>query len=207
MTNNIQNAAVKSWKHAGGLVGVFVLLLVSGCSHYSVDFYLAKNDFKAKGKSVAVISGTKEEHNVIIATMVSDSLRKKSKFQVTAPAQIAQSVKPYPQNIKGPYRSAYFQIDTDWDLGDRKKVADIQQALGVDYLYVIWAPIAVSSNGQAIYQVPAVAQLFEPSGNVVAKTNIGLIWGSEGNQLAKEATDEIALQMATKTGMALAVKK
>jgi len=55
--------------------------------------------------------------------------------------------------------------------------------------------------------VPAVAQLFEPSGNVVAKTNISLFWGGEGNKLAKEATDEIALQMAEKTGMALAVKK
>lgn len=207
MMNNIQNAAVKPWKHAGRLFGVFVLLLVSGCAHYSVDFYLTKDDFKAKGKSVAVISGTKEEHNVIIAKMVSDALRKKSKFQVTAPAQIAQSVQPYPQIIKGPYRSAYFQIDTDWDMGDRKKIADIQRALGVDYLYVIWAPIAVSSNGQTIYQVPAVAQLFEPSGNVVAKTNIGLFWGGEGNQFAKEGTDEIALQMAEKTGMALAGKK
>lgn len=201
---NISNLCIRT---ISPVLGVLLVLLVSGCAHYQVDFSLVNDNFKPKGKSIAVISGTKEPSNQEIASMVADSLRKASRFQVMPPAQVAHAVHPYPQTIKGPYKSAYFQIDTDWDLGDRNRIAEIQRALGVDYLYVIWSPIAVSFNNSTVYQVPAVAQMFEPAGKVVAKTEIMLLLGDENNKFAKEGTDEIAAQLAEKTGMSTAKKK
>ncbi|MDH4234386.1 MAG: hypothetical protein OEV15_04545, partial [Gallionella sp.] len=122
---------------------MLAILAASGCSHYGVDFRLTDSKFKPKGTSIAIISGTKEPQNVALAKLVSDSLRKKSRYQVSSPAQISQAIEPYPQTIKGPYKSAYLAIDTDWELGDREKIANMQRLLGVDYLYVIWAPITV----------------------------------------------------------------
>jgi hypothetical protein len=189
-------------------LSMVVLLTGAGCSHFKVDFSLTDSSFKAKGKSIAVISGTKEEMNVAIAKLVSDSLRKKSRYQVATPAQVSQAIEPYPQTIKGPYKSAYFYIDTDWDLGDRAKINNIQRSLGVDYLYVIWAPIAVSQNGHNIRTVHAVAQLFEqPNAKEVAKTSIQVFVGDEGSVFLKEGVDEIARQLAEETKMAVAVKK
>lgn len=189
-------------------VGALALLLLGGCSYYSVNFSLTNDNFKARGKSIAVISGTREQQNVEIASQVTDALRKKSRYQVLAQQQVAQSLPGYPQNIKGPYKSAYFQIDTDWELGDRKRIAEVQRALGVDYLYVIWAPIAISSNGSTVYRVPAVAQLFDQAGTkVVAQTEISLFWGGEASPYFKEGNNEIALQLAEKTGMANGAKK
>lgn len=190
---------------------VFSMLLVlsgSGCSHYQVDFNLTDSSFKPRGKSIAVISGTKETQNVAIAKLVGDALRKNSRYQVASSAQVSQTIVPYPQTIKGPYKSAYFYLDTDWDLGDRKKIADIQRSLGVDYLYVIWAPIAVSHNGQDLSNVPALAQLFEqPNAKEVAQTSILVVVGDEGNIFLKEGVDEIARQLAEETKMAIVAKK
>lgn len=184
------------------------LLIISGCSHYEVDFDLTDGSFRPKGKSIAVISGTKEQTNVVLAKLVSDSLRKKSRYQVASMAEINQAVASYPQTIKGPYKSAYFVIDTDWDMGDRNKIASIQRSLGVDYLYVIWAPIAVQHNGGEVLSVPAVAQLFErPNTNVVAQTTLVVLVGDENNVYLKEGVDEIARQLAENTHMASGAKK
>lgn len=190
---------------------VFSMLFVltgSGCTPYHVDFSLTDGNFKSRGKSIAVISGTKEPRNVAIAKLVSDSLRKKSRYQVTSSTLVSQAIEHYPQTIKGPYKSAYFYIDKDWDLGDRKKIADIQRSLGVDYLYIIWAPIAVSHNAQKISTVHAVAQLFEqPNAKEVAQTSIQVLDGDDENLYLKEGADEIARQLAEETKMATAVKK
>jgi len=193
---------------ARAILGVVTILAISGCSHYQVGFSLTNGGFKPKGQSIAIISGTKETQNVALANLVADSLRKKSRYQVTTPAQIAQLVQPYPMSIKGPYKSAYFHIDTDWDLGDRKRIVEVQRALDVDYLYVIWAPIALSSSGRTLVQVHAVAQLFErPNAKEVAKTSMVLFMGDEGNLYFKEGADEVARQLAEETNMAKTTKK
>ena len=192
-------------KFAAGLV---VLTSLGGCAHYQVDFGLTDSNFKPKGTSIAVISGTKEPMNVTMAKLVGDSLRKQSRYQVVSAAQISKVIDPYPQTIKGPYKSAYFYIDSDWDLSDKQKIASIQRALGVDYLYVIWAPITISTNGSEMRRMPAVAQMFEqPNAKEVAKTTITLMVGDEGSVYMKEGVEEIARQIAEETKMALAGKK
>jgi hypothetical protein len=207
MGNTMLNNLFKS----PAIYAVFSLLLVftsSGCSHYQVSFDVNERGFKPKGKSIAVISGTREPQNVVLANLVGDALRKKSRYQVISSAQVSQSIQSYPQAIKGPYKSAYFYIDTDWELGDRKKIADFQRALGVDYLYVIWAPMSVSTNGSALVRVPAVAQLFEqPNAKEVATTSINLLMGDEKTPYFKEGADEVARQLAEETNMVLVAKK
>lgn len=190
------------------VLGLTIILMASGCSHYSVSFNLTNGNFKPKGKSIAVISGVKEEQSVVLAQLVSDTLRKISRYQVVSTEKISQAVVPYPQTIKGPYKSAYFHIDTDWSLSDRKKIADIQRALGVDYLYVIWAPIALSNNGRPVLTVLAIGQLFEPpNAKEIAQTEMYLTRGDDKNLYFKEGADEIARQLAEETRMAIAAKK
>lgn len=189
------------------VLGMFALLLMSGCSHYKVDFSLDDSQFKTKGASIAIVSGTREAQNVMLAQMISDSLRRKSRYQVASASQISKAFGTYPQNIKGPYKSAYYYIDTDWELVDKKKIVSIQHALGVDYLYVIWAPISVSTNGSATQSMPVIGQLFEqPSSKEVAKLSSWLAVGDEGNLYIKEGVDEIVRQLAEATKMIAAIK-
>jgi len=92
-------------------------------------------------------------------------------------------------------------------LGDRKKIVDIQRSLGVDYLYIIWAPIEVSHNGQNISTVHAVAQLFEqPNAKEVAQTSIQVLVGDDKNLYLKEGVEEITRQLVEETKMAIAAK-
>jgi len=188
-------------------LGVAALFGITGCLHYGVDLKLMDDGFKPKGKSIAIISGTKQPQNVALATMIGDSLRKVSRYQVTSAEHLSRALSIYPVTIKGPYRSAYLgSIDTDWTLGDRQKIADIQHALGVDYLYVIWAPTALQRNGNDA-TVPAVAQLFEqPGTREVAEMSITVIADEETTYL-KEGVDEIARKLAEQTHMAIAAKK
>ncbi len=196
------------WPAIRAALALLAVLASSGCAHYTVDFGLMDDKFKPKGTSIAVISGTKEPGNVALAKLVSDSLRKKSRYQVASQSQISQAMGSYPQTIKGPYKSAYYFIDTDWELGDRQKIANIHRARGVDYLYVIWAPIEVSSNGSNVSSMPAVAQLFEqPNSKEVAQSTMGLIVGDEGNVYLKEGVEEITRQLAEQTNMAIVARK
>jgi len=190
------------------ILGLLAIVSSAGCTHYYVAFNLNDEQFKPKGTSIAVISGTKEPQNVALVQMVSDTLRKKSRYHVASAAQISSAIAPYPQTIKGPYKSAYFSLDVDWDLSDRQKIAGIQRTLGVDYLYVIWAPIQVSSDGNAMRSMPAIAQLFEkPNSQEVAKTDLAFVVGDEGGVYLKEGVEELARQLAEQTKMAVAAKK
>ncbi|HUX89227.1 MAG TPA: hypothetical protein VMV48_00870 [Gallionellaceae bacterium] len=200
------------------LIGVLVLFASSGCAnHTKVDFKLTNGDFKSKGKSIAIISGTKVPENLVLASLVADSLRKNSRFQVSTTAQISKAVEPYPRKIKGPYKSAYFDIDKSWDMGDKEKIAEIQRALGVDYLYVIWTPIAMSNRSDRhsiLPSVPVVAQLFEqPAAKEVARTDAVIAIdsddriGDEKNPAFREGANEISRQLVEATNMAVADKR
>lgn len=184
-------------------LGVALLLTGSGCAKYYVETSLTDRSFKPKGESIAVISGTKEAQNVYLASLVAISLRNMSRFQVMAPERVSKTL-AYPLTVRGPYRSAYLSLDTDWELSDRKKIAEIQRALGVDYLYVIWAPISVQHNHSDKVTVPGVAQLFEhPNAKEVAETELRIVVGGRGSPNVKEGVAEVARQLAERTHMAL----
>lgn len=134
--------------------------LISGCIS---TFTLTEQDFRPKGKTLAVISGLDSEANLAVAQSMTEALRKYTRFQVISQKQVAQAVANYPQKIKGPYRSAYFDIEADYGHTDRKKIQEIQRKVGADYLYVIWAPTATVTQG-TIHQLHIIAQMFEGPG-------------------------------------------
>lgn len=193
------------------LGALLVAVASSACSTlpYDVDTNLTDSKFTPKGKSIAVISGLREPANVAVAELVGESLRKKSRFAVISQAQVARKVPGYPMRIKGPYKSAYMSILTDWDLGDRAKIAEIQRTLGVDYVYVIWTPIVGEWNDSKVTDIQAVAQLFEaPGAKVVAQSSIELMDGDKKDTKTylTQGVDEVARQLATKTHMLIAPK-
>jgi hypothetical protein len=77
--------------------------------------------------------------------------------------------------VKGPYKSAYFEIDVDYAKTDMARVKELQQHLGVDYVYVLWAPATVSHGNSGWFLkhylvTQIVAQLFEsPGGKEVGR--------------------------------------
>lgn len=188
---------------------IVLSLFVGACS----AFNLVDQNFRPKGKTLAVISGLNSDANLLTAQYMTDALRKNSRFQVVSQKQVAQSLPNYPQSIKGPYRSAYFEIEKDYSNTDMKKIRQIQQQLGVDYLYVMWTPTATVLNDK-IHTLHIIAQLFEgPSsrevgngifGATAGKTDCCLVPkpGDEDKAKAiKDTTEYVAKQIAAKTGM------
>ena len=177
---------------------VVLALAASGCFN---AFNLLDDNFKPKGRSIAVLAGVPEDANLAVVALVTEELRKQSRYQVMSQAQIAGAVKPYPQVIKGPYRSAYFEVDVDWKLTDKQKLTALQRALGVDYLYVVWAPTAVSYGGSGA-NLKLVGQLFEfPGAKEVGHGAFQLLLQKDKPDYLKQGAEKVARQLAEETGM------
>ncbi len=180
-------------------VAAMLALAASGCFN---AFNVLDGNFKPKGRSIAVLAGVPEDASVAIAALVADELRKQSRYRVMSQAQIAEALKPYPQLIKGPYRSAYFEIDVDWSLTDKQKLAAMQRSLGVDYLYVMWAPTAITSGSSKNTSLHVVAQLFEfPGAKEVGQGAFQLYIQKDDATNLKQGAERVARQLAEKTGM------
>ena len=176
-------------------------LVVSGCA----TFHLTQEPFQPKGKKLAVISGMTNASSLSLAEALGDELGKASRFQVLSQKQVAQSIPNYPQLVKGPYKSAYFEIDVDYAKTDLARVKDLQQHLGVDYLYVLWAPATVSRGGSSLFfknypVTQIVAQLFEsPGGKEVGRSQYAVRVDDQTHQVLSEDMRRVALELAEKT--------
>jgi hypothetical protein len=185
-----------------GLAAIVISsLILSGCF---TAFALVDNDFKPKGKTIAVVPGINDDMNLAIAALMTESLQKQSRYQVMSQQQIAKALGNYPQNVKGPYKSAYFEINVDWTRTDTQKLAALQRALKVDYLYVLWAPNAVNYNNNKVSHINVVTQMYEfPAGKEIGQGHFPLRVSDKDESYLKEDTAGIALAVAEKTGMAL----
>ena len=176
-------------------------LVVSGCA----TFHLTQEPFQPKGKKLAVISGMTNASSLSLAEALGDELGKASRFQVLSQKQVAQSIPNYPQLVKGPYKSAYFEIDVDYAKTDLARVKDLQQHLGVDYLYVLWAPATVTRGGSSLFfknypVTQIVAQLFEsPGGKEVGRSQYAVRVDDQTHQVLSEDMRRVALELAEKT--------
>ena len=176
-------------------------LVVSGCA----TFHLTQEPFQPKGKKLAVISGMTNASSLSLAEALGDELGKASRFQVLSQKQVAQSIPNYPQLVKGPYKSAYIEIDVDYAKTDLTVVKDLQQHLGVDYLYVLWAPATVSRGGSSLFfknypGTQIVAQLFEsPGGKEVGRSQYAVRVDDQTHQVLSEDMRRVALELAEKT--------
>lgn len=139
-------------------------IFISGC--IPTLFNLVDNDIKPGKKSIAVISGLREEVSMSVAHEMTLQLQKHSKFHVMSTRTILNKISGYPVKIRGPYTAAYMGIDKDFSNTDRNRVRMMQRRLGVDYLYIIWAPSAVESiaSGSSVVTLHTITQLFAAPG-------------------------------------------
>ena len=118
---------------------------------------------------------------------------------------MAQAVPNYPQLVKGPYRSAYFDIDVDYGKTDIARVKELQQHLRVDYLYVLWAPATVSHGNSSWFSkqylvTQIVAQLFEsPDGREVGRSQYAVRVDDQTHQVLSDDLQRVAREFAEKT--------
>lgn len=178
-----------------------VTLVLSGCA----TFHLTQEPFQPKGKKLAIISGLTNASSLSVAQALGDELGKTSRFQILSQKQVAQAIPNYPQLVKGPYKSAYFEIDVDYSKTDVARVKDLQHHLGVDYVYVLWAPATVSHGGSSLFfknypVTQIVAQLFEsPGGKEVGRSQYAVRVDDQTHQVLLDDMRRVALELAEKT--------
>ena len=185
--------------HFGLAIGL--ALIFSGCA----TFHLTQEPFEPKGKKLAVISGLTNASSLGAAQALGEELGKTSRFQVLSQKQIAQTVPNYPQLVKGPYKSAYFEIDVDYSKTDMARVKELERHLAVDYVYMLWAPATVShgsstwfSKNYAVTQI--VAQLFEsPSGKEIGRSRYAVRVDDQTHEVLSDDMRRVALELAEKT--------
>ena len=185
----------RSWLAIG------IALFLSGCA----TFHLTQEPFQPKGKKLAVIAGLTNPSSLQIAQALGDELGKTSQFQVLSQRQVAQAIPNYPQLVKGPYKSAYFEIDVDYGRTDLARVKELQQHLGVDYVYVLWAPATVSHGGSTFFSknypvTQIVAQLFEsPGGKEVGRSQYAVRVDDQTHEVLRDDMRRVAQELAEKT--------
>ena len=182
-------------------LAIGIALLLSGCA----TFHLTQEPFQPKGKKLAVIAGLTNPSSLQIAQALGDELGKTSQFQVLSQRQIAQAIPNYPQLVKGPYKSAYFEIDVDYGRTDLVRVKELQQHLGVDYVYVLWAPATVSHGASTFFSknypvTQIVAQLFEsPGGKEVGRSQYAVRVDDQTHEVLRDDMRRVAQELAEKT--------
>jgi len=190
-----------------------VLVLVIFLSSCFSTFTPVNSDFKPKGKTLAVIAGLNNEANVAAAQYMTDALKKNSRFQVMSQKQVSQALSGYPTPVQGPYKTAYFEIETDYSKTDIKRIKAIQQKLGVDYVYVLWTPSETIYN-EKIHQLHIIAQMFEsPNAKEVGNGKFAATAGrtdcclvpapgdKDKADALKDMSEYVAKEIAEKMGM------
>jgi len=198
-----------------------VLAFLAGCvSMFSgVIFSPTDGDIQASGKTLAIVAATNNDMTVAVVDSMAAAFSRNSTFKVLPPKQTAQRIPGYPQEIKGPYNSAYVTIDIDFSKTDSKKVREIMKKVGTDYAYVIWIPVGssrtASAEGAAASgegrQYHAVAQLFKgPDAKVVGQgrfdvTAVRYVPGAKVSaehmrEAVANTTDTVSTVIAEKTG-------
>lgn len=182
-------------------LAIGAVLLVSGCA----TFHLTQEPFQPKGKKLAVIAGLTNASSLQAAQALADELERTSQFQVLSQGQVVRAIPHYPQLVKGPYKSAYFEIDVDYGRTDLARIKELQQQLGVDYLYVLWAPATISHSGSSLFSknypiTQVVAQLFEyPSSKEVGRSQYAIRVDDETREVLRDDMRRVARELAEKT--------
>lgn len=185
------------------LTAIVASLCFSGCA----TFHVTQEPLRNNGKKLAVIAGLTNPGSLQAAQALADEVGKASRFQVLPEKQVARAIPNYPQLIKGPYTSAYFEIDEDYTKTDVSRVNEIQKQLGVDYLYILWAPTSVQSGGKGLFfknypLVHVVAQVFEfPGAKEIGRGKYMIRFDDDRKELLRDDLATVAKEFAEKTRM------
>jgi hypothetical protein len=178
-------------------------IALAGCS----TFQLTQEPFTPKGKKLAVIAGLTNPGSLEAAHAFADELGKASQFQVMPQKQVAQAIPNYPQMIKGPYDSAYFEIDVDYAKTDVSRVKEVHKNLGTDYLYVLWSPSAISHGRSSFFSknytiMQVIAQLYEfPGGREVGHGSYRVRIDPDSKAIVRDDLRYVTKELAEKTRM------
>jgi len=178
-------------------------LFCTGCT----TFELTDNAFQPKGKKLAVVAGMTNAGSLKAADVFTHELSKASQYQVMPQTQVAKAIPSYPQLIKGPYDSAYFEIEINYARTDLARVKEIQKHVGTDYLYVLWAPSTTSNGGKSwlftnYAAMQVIAQLFEfPGGREVGHGKYMIRINDDKKEMVVDDMQHVAKEMAEKTRM------
>ena len=178
-------------------------LFCTGCT----TFELTDNAFQPKGKKLAVVAGMTNAGSLKAADVFTHELSKASQYQVMPQTQVAKAIPNYPQLIKGPYDSAYFEIEINYARTDLARVKEIQKHVGTDYLYVLWAPSTTSNGGKSwlftnYAAMQVIAQLFEfPGGREVGHGKYMIRINDDKKEMVVDDMQHVAKEMAEKTRM------
>ena len=190
----------KQYLWAMMLVGA---LFAQGCS----TFQLTQEPFTPKGKKLAVVAGLTNPSSLDAAQALAHELSVASQFQVMPQKQVAQAIPNYPQLIKGPYNSAYFEIDIDYAKTDVERVKQLHKNVGTDYLYVLWAPTVTTTGQKSLFtkdyaMMKVVAQLYEfPGAREVGHGTYMMRVDSDKNQIVRDDLQRVMKELAEKTHM------
>ncbi len=198
-----------------------ILMVLAGCvSMFSgLIFSPTNGDIQAGGRTLAIVAGTDNDMTSSVVVSMAAAFSRNSTFRVQPPKQTAQRIPGYPQQIKGPYNSAFVTIDIDFSKTDIKKVRELMKKVGTDYAYVIWVPTGssrtASADGAASSgegrQYHAVAQLFMgPDAKVVGQgrfdvTAVRYVPGTKVSaehmrEAVANTTETVSSVIAEKTG-------
>jgi hypothetical protein len=184
-------------------MAIVVALWCSGCA----TFQLIQEPSRVNGKKLAVIPGLTNPSSLLAAQAFADEVGKASRFQVLPQKHVAQAIPNYPQLIKGPYTSAYFEIDEDYAKTDVARVREIQKHLGADYLYILWAPTNVQSGGKGLFfknypVVHVVAQVFEfPGGKEIGRGKYMIRFDDDSKEFVRSDLAVVAKEFVAKINM------
>jgi hypothetical protein len=184
-------------------MAVVATLCINGCA----TFHLTQEPFRNNGKKLAIIAGLTNPSSLQAAQALADEVEKAGRFQVLPEKQVTRAIPNYPQLIKGPYTSAYFEIDEDYAKTDVSRVSEIQKQLGVDYLYILWAPTSVQSGGKGLFfknypLVHVVAQVFEfPGAKEIGRGKYMLRFDDDRKELLRDDLATVAKEFVEKTRM------
>lgn len=162
------------------IVALVALVSLTGCVSMFSKFIFSptEGELDAGGKTIAVVAGLDNDMSIAVAESMGEALSRNSTLRVLPSKQIERRIQGYPQQIKGPYNSAYLTIDINYEKTDIAKVKTLMKKLGTDYVYVIWVPggysrTTISETGGrsgTSKLFPAVAQMFAgPDAKVVGQ--------------------------------------
>ena len=186
-----------------GRVLLVCALLIQGCS----TFQLTQEPFTLKGKKLAIIAGLTNAPSQDAAQALADELSAGSRFQVMPQKQVAQAIPQYPQLIRGPYNSGYFEIDVNYARTDLYLVKQLQKNLGTDYVYVLWAPSVTSPAQKSLFSknyatMQVIAQLYEfPDGKEVGHGTYQMRIDADNKEILSDDLQRVMKELAEKTKM------
>jgi hypothetical protein len=121
-----------------------VLVTLAACS--ANPYLVNQKDFRPDGGELAVIAAKPNGLTELHAFYITLGLQINSRFTVLSQKQVAEKLGTYPVNIQGPFEYVYTNIHSDYTKTDLNAIKEIQQKLGVKYLYVIWSPREFTGN-------------------------------------------------------------